>query len=368
LENKINDTVIRSKKLRARGCRARPRRTMEGVALVPVQEIHALLQRVAGELGLAPPALPAEFRFRLKELRVKRVDAGGSAGAGSGAAAPEVPAPERPAPEPPAPEPPAPGPPAEPAPGPPAEAPLSAQSKIDVCETWLTYCPLLFAQPWGFRRALMGDLQDQPVAWLSAANYPSLEFWEEPPQRTGPRRLEFQHEARNGGAPRRVYRPMMAPGDLLRFLASARARGRGAAGAEAEAGGSLGPVEAEAPAKPEPAKPEPAKPEPAKPEPAKLEPPPAAPGAPAGPALPREHAAPAAPAAPAAEPAEPALRRARRFSELEADCAALGVGEGSRVAHGAPAPDLEPARRRARALLHGALVEAAAGLLEALAR
>ncbi len=40
----------------------RPRRTMEGVALVPVHEIHALLQRVAGELGLAPPALPAEFR------------------------------------------------------------------------------------------------------------------------------------------------------------------------------------------------------------------------------------------------------------------------------------------------------------------
>ena len=343
---------------------------MEGVALVPVQEIHALLQRVAGELGLAPPALPAEFRFRLKELRVKRADAGGSAGAGSGAAAPEVPAPE----------PPALGPPAEPAPGLPAEAPLSVQSKIDVCETWLTYCPLLFAQPWGFRRALMGDLQDQPVSWLSAANYPSLEFWEEPPQRTGPRRLEFQHEARNGGAPRRVYRPMMAPGDLLRFLASARARGRGAAGAEAEAGASFGPVEAEAPvkpepAKPEPAKPEPAKPEPAKPEPAKFEPPPAAPGAPAGPALPRERAAPAArgpsgalPAAPAAPAAEPALRRARRFSELEADCAALGVGEGSRGAHGAPAPDLEPARRRARALLHGALVEAAAGLLEALAR
>jgi hypothetical protein len=361
---------------------------MEGVALVPVQEIHALLQRVAGELGLAPPALPAEFRFRLKELRVKRADAGGSAGgaggagggpggvpaggapsgapgAGSGAAAPGPPAE------------PAPDPPAEPAPGPPAEPALSAQSKIDVCETWLTYCPLLFAQPWGFRRALMGDLQDQPVAWLSAANYPSLEFWEEPPQRTGPRRLEFQHEARNGGAPRRVYRPMMAPGDLLRFLASARARGRGAAGAEAEAGAPAGPVEAEAPAKLEPAKLEPAKLEPAKlepakPEPAKLEPPPAAPGAPAGPALPRERAAPAAGAPegpePAAPAAEPALRRARRFSELEADCAALGVGEGSRGAHGAPAPDLEPARRRARALLHGALVEAAAGLLETLTR
>ena len=45
---------------------------MDSVALVPVQEIHALLQRVAGELGLAPPALPAEFRFRLKDLRVKR--------------------------------------------------------------------------------------------------------------------------------------------------------------------------------------------------------------------------------------------------------------------------------------------------------
>ena len=237
-----------------------------------------------------------------------------------------------------------------------AEPALSAQSKIDVCETWLTYYPLLFAQPWGFRRALMGDLQDQPVAWLSAANYPSLEFWEEPPQRTGPRRLEFQHEARNGGAPRRVYRPMMAPGDLLRFLASARARGRGAAGAEAEAGGSLGPVEvAGAPSGPVAAEAAAAEAQPVKME---------APQAPQ--ALPQ--ARPQALPKPAAEPAEPALRRARRFSELEADCAALGVGEGSRGAHGAPAPDLEPARRRARALLHGALVEAAAGLLEALAR
>jgi len=305
---------------------------MEGVALVPVQEIHALLQRVAGELGLAPPALPAEFRFRLKELRVKR--AGGGAAEVSGAPEPLLSG--------------------ESAAG--GEPALSDRSKIDVCETWLTYYPLLFAQPWGFRRALMGDLQDQPVSWLCTANYPSLEFCEEPPQRTGPRRLEFQHEARNGGAPRLVYRPMMAAGDLLRFLASARARGRGAAGAE-EAGASLGPVEAEAQAKSEPAKPEPAKPEPAK-----LEPPPAAPGASAGPALPRERAAPAAPAA------EPALRRARRFSELEADCAALGVGEGSRGANGVSAPDLEPARRRARALLHGALVEAAAGLLEALTR
>jgi hypothetical protein len=61
------------------------------------------------------------------------------------------------------------------------EPALSAQSKIDVCETWLTYYPLLFAQPWGFRRALMGDLQDQPVSWLCTSNYPSLEFCEEPP-------------------------------------------------------------------------------------------------------------------------------------------------------------------------------------------
>jgi hypothetical protein len=362
---------------------------MEGVALVPVHEIHALLQRVAGELGLAPPALPAEFRFRLKELRVKRADAGGSAGgaggagggpggvpaggapsgapgAGSGAAAPGPPAE------------PAPDPPAEPAPGPPAEPALSAQSKIDVCETWLTYCPLLFAQPWGFRRALMGDLQDQPVAWLSAANYPSLEFWEEPPQRTGPRRLEFQHEARNGGAPRRVYRPMMAPGDLLRFLASARARGRGAA--EAEAGPPVGPLEAEA--KEAKAKPAPPPAPPPPPQPLKQErgcqPPPApllrepAAGAPGGPepaaGAPKgpEPAALAAGAPKQPEHAEPALRRARRFCELEADCAALGAG-----AAGAPMgaePDLEPARRRARALLHGALVEAAAGLLEALAR
>jgi len=77
--------------------------------------------------------------------------------------------------------------------------------------------------------------------------------------------------------------------------------------------------------------------------------------------------APQAPRKPAAEPAaEPALRRARRFCELETDCAALGVG-GAGAPRG-PEPDLEPARRRARALLHGALVEAAAGLLEALTR
>ena len=55
-------------------------------------------------------------------------------------------------------------------------------------------------------------------------------------------------------------------------------------------------------------------------------------------------------------------RRARCRSGSEAGprggCGALG----------AAAPDLEPARRRARALLHGALVEAAAGLLETLTR
>ena len=120
----------------------------------------------------------------------------------------------------------------------------------------------------------------------------------------------------------------------------------------------MGPLEAGAPTGPLEAK---AKPPAQAPQPLKQElgyqPPPAP--------LLREPAA-GAPKRP--EPAEPALRRARRFSELEADCAALGVGEGSRGAHGAPEPDLEPARRRARALLHGALVEAAAGLLEALAR
>jgi hypothetical protein len=45
---------------------------MEGVANVPVQEIHALLPARGGRAGVAPPALPAEFRFRLKDLRVKR--------------------------------------------------------------------------------------------------------------------------------------------------------------------------------------------------------------------------------------------------------------------------------------------------------
>jgi hypothetical protein len=294
---------------------------MEGVALVPVQEIHALLQRVAGELGLPPPVLPTEYRFRLKEIRVKRTGAADGAGGAAGAAGADGAG----------------------AADAPAEPVLNVQSKMDVCEVWLTYFPLLFVQPWGYRRALMGDLQITPVAWLSVANYHSLEFCEEAPQRTGPRRLEFQYEARNS-APRRVYRPMMAAGDLLRFLSSAAAqRGRGAdaeaaevgpeaaeAGVEAEAAAGVkqeakqekhearaAAVKAEAPAEP---------------------PPP-----PGGPV----------------EPVDSALRRARRFCELELDCAGLGA----RAARDA---ELEPLLRRARAVLNSALVEAAAGLLEAI--
>ena len=67
-------------------------------------------------------------------------------------------------------------------------------------------------------------MQDQPLGVLSRDNYPSLEFAEEIPTRNTARRFEYSEEQRNAGATRRIYRPMMSAGDLLRFLASDVAR------------------------------------------------------------------------------------------------------------------------------------------------
>ena len=88
----------------------------------------------------------------------------------------------------------------------------------------MVYLPGSLSQTWGYRIALMGEMQDQPLGDLSCEKYASLEFAEEIPTRNTAQRLEYQEEQRNTGAVRRIYRPLMCVGDLLQFLASDVAR------------------------------------------------------------------------------------------------------------------------------------------------
>ena len=114
--------------------------------------------------------------------------------------------------------------------------------------------PGSFAQIWGYRRALMGNLQDEPLGDLCREKFASLEFAEEIPSRNTARRLEYQEEQRNTGAARRIYRPMMCAGDLLQFLASDIARRGCGAGTRMQAalGGAAGAALAAGEVKPEP--------------------------------------------------------------------------------------------------------------------
>jgi hypothetical protein len=94
------------------------------VELAPLNEVDAILQHAASHANKLSLKLPAQYRFRMKDIRVKR--AVPAAGAPKG--------PEETA-----------------AAGP----PLTLRCKLDVGECWMAYVPGNFAQPWGYRRALM---------------------------------------------------------------------------------------------------------------------------------------------------------------------------------------------------------------------
>ena len=88
-----------------------PAAPAETVELVPLAEVDAVVKLAAllDPRLLAAP-LPTEYKFRMKEVRVKRA---------------------RPAKD------------------------LTLQCKLDVSECWMAYVPGCFVQPWGYRRALM---------------------------------------------------------------------------------------------------------------------------------------------------------------------------------------------------------------------
>ena len=90
---------------------AAPAAPAETVELVPLAEVDAVVKLAAllDPRLLAAP-LPTEYKFRMKEVRVKRA---------------------RPAKD------------------------LTLQCKLDVSECWMAYVPGCFVQPWGYRRALM---------------------------------------------------------------------------------------------------------------------------------------------------------------------------------------------------------------------
>ena len=87
------------------------------VELAPLNEVDAILQHAASHANKLSLKLPAQYRFRMKDIRVKRA----------------VPAAEAAA----------------------AGPPLTLRCKLDVGECWMAYVPGNFAQPWGYRRALM---------------------------------------------------------------------------------------------------------------------------------------------------------------------------------------------------------------------
>ena len=98
---------------------------METLELVPLADVDAVFKTAAAlDASLVPLPLPAEFRFRMKEIRVKRRSEG---------------------------------------------AALSPQCKLDVSECWMAYVPGCFAQPWGYRRALMVRRPLRPLRPLRAA-------------------------------------------------------------------------------------------------------------------------------------------------------------------------------------------------------
>jgi hypothetical protein len=97
---------------------AAPAAPAETVELVPLAEVDAVVKLAAllDPRLLAAP-LPTEYKFRMKEVRVKRA---------------------RPAKD------------------------LTLQCKLDVSECWMAYVPGCFVQPWGYCRALMVRL-DTPA-------------------------------------------------------------------------------------------------------------------------------------------------------------------------------------------------------------
>jgi hypothetical protein len=91
------------------------------VELAPLNEVDAILQHAASHANKLSLKLPAQYRFRMKDIRVKRAD---PAAGGNGKTAT-------------------------------ASPPLTLRCKLDVGECWMAYVPGNFAQPWGYRRALM---------------------------------------------------------------------------------------------------------------------------------------------------------------------------------------------------------------------
>jgi hypothetical protein len=87
------------------------------VELAPLNEVDAILQHAASHLNKLSLKLPAQYRFRMKDIRVKRA----------------VPAAETAT----------------------ASPPLTLRCKLDVGKCWMAYVPGNFAQAWGYRRALM---------------------------------------------------------------------------------------------------------------------------------------------------------------------------------------------------------------------
>ena len=87
------------------------------VELAPLNEVDAILQHAASHANKLSLKLPAQYRFRMKDIRVKRADPAAETAT--------------------------------------ASPPLTLRCKLDVGECWMAYVPGNFAQPWGYRRALM---------------------------------------------------------------------------------------------------------------------------------------------------------------------------------------------------------------------
>ncbi len=96
------------------------------VELAPLSEVDAVLQHAASHVNKLSLKLPVQYRFRMKDVRVKRA----------------VPAAETAT----------------------ASSPLTLRCKLDVGECWMAYVPGNFAQPWGYRRALMVSRRAFPLS------------------------------------------------------------------------------------------------------------------------------------------------------------------------------------------------------------